>query len=150
MARFVWLVAWVVACGAASAAGTRGSRVSLDVDEVELAEVVQRLAEAGGPRLVAHADAAKLSVCFVGERLSRGAAVAQHFFVNGRPVRDKLLVGALRGAYADFLSRDRHGVPESPTPAAWDGGASSYPDHLAGDDASDDAGGFGGIGVYET
>ena len=40
--------------------------------------------------------------------LSRGAAVAQHFFVNGRPVRDKLLVGALRGAYADFLSRDRH------------------------------------------
>jgi DNA mismatch repair protein MutL len=42
--------------------------------------------------------------------LSRGAAVAQHFIVNGRPVRDKLLVGALRGAYADFLSRDRHPV----------------------------------------
>ncbi|MGR3716696.1 MAG: DNA mismatch repair endonuclease MutL, partial [Thermohalobaculum sp.] len=42
--------------------------------------------------------------------LSRGAAVAQHFFVNGRPVRDKLLVGALRGAYADFLSRGRHPV----------------------------------------
>jgi DNA mismatch repair protein MutL len=41
---------------------------------------------------------------------SRGAAVAQFFFVNGRPVRDKLLVGALRGAYADFLSRDRHPV----------------------------------------
>jgi DNA mismatch repair protein MutL len=39
---------------------------------------------------------------------SRGAAVAQHLFVNGRPVRDKLLVGALRAAYADFLSRDRH------------------------------------------
>lgn len=41
---------------------------------------------------------------------SRGAAVAQYLFVNGRPVRDKLLVGALRGAYADFLSRDRHPV----------------------------------------
>jgi DNA mismatch repair protein MutL len=41
---------------------------------------------------------------------ARGAAVAQFFFVNGRPVRDKLLVGALRGAYADFLSRDRHPV----------------------------------------
>ncbi|WP_375229703.1 DNA mismatch repair endonuclease MutL [Roseobacter sp. S98] len=39
---------------------------------------------------------------------SRGSAVAQYLFVNGRPVRDKLLVGALRGAYSDFLSRDRH------------------------------------------
>ena len=39
---------------------------------------------------------------------SRGAAVAQYLFVNGRPVRDKLLSGALRGAYQDFLSRDRH------------------------------------------
>lgn len=39
---------------------------------------------------------------------SRGAAVAQFLFVNGRPVRDKLLIGALRGAYMDFLSRDRH------------------------------------------
>ena len=41
---------------------------------------------------------------------SRGAAVAQFIFVNGRPVRDKLLLGALRGAYSDFLSRDRHPV----------------------------------------
>jgi len=39
---------------------------------------------------------------------SRGSTVSQHLFVNGRPVRDKLLIGALRGAYADFLSRDRH------------------------------------------
>ncbi|MEM8581653.1 MAG: DNA mismatch repair protein MutL, partial [Pseudomonadota bacterium] len=39
---------------------------------------------------------------------SRGAAVAQFLFVNGRPVRDKVLVGALRAAYADFLSRDRY------------------------------------------
>ena len=39
---------------------------------------------------------------------SRGSTVAQYLFVNGRPVRDKLLVGALRGAYFDLLSRDRH------------------------------------------
>lgn len=39
---------------------------------------------------------------------SRGAAVQQFLFVNGRPVRDKMLYGALRAAYFDFLSRDRH------------------------------------------
>ncbi len=39
---------------------------------------------------------------------SRGAAVQQYLFVNGRPVRDKMLGGALRAAYMDFLSRDRH------------------------------------------
>jgi len=39
---------------------------------------------------------------------SRGAAVAQFLFANGRPVRDKMLTGALRAAYFDFLSRDRH------------------------------------------
>lgn len=39
---------------------------------------------------------------------SRGAGVVQHFFVNGRPVKDKTLGGALRAAYSDFLSRDRY------------------------------------------
>ena len=39
---------------------------------------------------------------------SRGAAVAQFFFVNGRPVQDKQLTGALRAAYTDFLSYKRH------------------------------------------
>ncbi len=41
---------------------------------------------------------------------SRGNAQHQFMFVNGRPVRDKLLGGAVRGAYQDFLARDRHPV----------------------------------------
>jgi len=40
--------------------------------------------------------------------LNRGNAAHQFLFVNGRPVRDKLLIGAVRGAYADFLARDRY------------------------------------------
>jgi DNA mismatch repair protein MutL len=40
----------------------------------------------------------------------RATAAAQYLFVNGRPMRDKLLAGAVRGAYADFLARDRNPV----------------------------------------
>ncbi|WP_309665234.1 DNA mismatch repair endonuclease MutL [Tabrizicola sp.] len=39
---------------------------------------------------------------------SRGSSAQQHLFVNGRPVLDRMLYGALRAAYFDVLSRDRH------------------------------------------
>lgn len=41
---------------------------------------------------------------------NRGVADHQYLFVNGRPVKDKLLIGAVRGAYSDMLARDRHAV----------------------------------------
>ncbi|MBO6718219.1 MAG: DNA mismatch repair endonuclease MutL [Rhizobiaceae bacterium] len=41
---------------------------------------------------------------------SRATAQQQYAFVNGRPVRDKLIAGAIRGAFADVLPRDRHAV----------------------------------------
>ena len=41
---------------------------------------------------------------------SRANSLGQYLFVNGRPVRDKLLIGVIRGAYADYLPRDRHPV----------------------------------------
>ncbi len=40
----------------------------------------------------------------------RSAATHQYMFVNGRPVKDKLLAGAVRGAYQDLLAKDRHPV----------------------------------------
>lgn len=41
---------------------------------------------------------------------NRGVADHQYLFVGGRPVKDRLLVGAVRGAYRDLLARDRHPV----------------------------------------
>lgn len=41
---------------------------------------------------------------------NRGLADQQFLFVNSRPVKDRLLVGALRGAYRDLIARDRHPI----------------------------------------
>ncbi len=74
-----------------------------------------RLGDVLGPDFRANAiaiDAEREGVRLTGfaglPTLSRANTLAQYLFVNGRPVRDKLLVGAVRGAYADYLPRDRH------------------------------------------
>lgn len=41
---------------------------------------------------------------------NRGVADHQYLFVNGRPVKDRLLIGAVRGAYQDLIARDRHPI----------------------------------------
>jgi DNA mismatch repair protein MutL len=58
-------------------------------------------AERAGVRLVGHIGL---------PTYNKPTAAGQYLFVNGRPVKDRLMVGAVRGAYADFLARDRHPV----------------------------------------
>ena len=41
---------------------------------------------------------------------NRGVADQQYLFVNARPVKDRLLVGAMRAAYRDLIARDRHPI----------------------------------------
>ncbi len=54
--------------------------------------------------LDAERDGLRLSGFAALPTYSRGAAVAQYLFVNGRPVRDRLLLGALRAGYFDVLA----------------------------------------------
>jgi DNA mismatch repair protein MutL len=76
-----------------------------------------RLGDVLGPDFRANAiaiDAEREGVRVTGfaglPTLSRANALGQYLFVNGRPVRDKLLLGAVRAAYSDYLPRDRHPV----------------------------------------
>ncbi|WBU56856.1 DNA mismatch repair endonuclease MutL [Paracoccus sediminicola] len=59
-------------------------------------------------RIDAERDGVRLTGFAALPTYSRGAAVAQHVFVNTRPVRDKLLTGALRAGYFDVLPSGRH------------------------------------------
>ena len=97
-------------------AGAQRKLFAVNPENGELFDALQRrLAQILGKgfsdnavRIQAERDGFSLSGYAALPTFSRGAAVMQHFFVNGRPVRDKLLIGALRAAYSDFLSRDRH------------------------------------------
>lgn len=83
------------------AAAARLERVAAVVGKEFFDNAIAIAAEREGIRVSGHAGL---------PTYHRAAAAAQYLFVNGRPVRDKLLAGAVRGAYADFLARDRHPV----------------------------------------
>lgn len=75
-----------------------------------LAAIMGREFGENAVRIEAERDGVKLTGYAGLPTFNRGNAMLQFLFVNGRSVRDKLVVGAVRGAYADFLARDRHPV----------------------------------------
>ncbi|GEO81941.1 DNA mismatch repair endonuclease MutL [Pararhodospirillum oryzae] len=58
----------------------------------------------------AERDPLRLSGAIALPTCNRATTAAQYLFVNGRPVRDRLLHGAVRAAYADVLPHDRHAI----------------------------------------
>ncbi|GGC67370.1 DNA mismatch repair endonuclease MutL [Chelatococcus reniformis] len=77
--------------------------------------LLARLARLLGPDFAPNAiaiEAAREGIGLLGHAglptYHRGSAAHVHMIVNGRPVRDKLLLGAVRGAYADVLPAGRH------------------------------------------
>ena len=82
---------------------------------VDKGDRLERLADILGPDFRANAiaieaerDAVRVTGFAGLPTLSRASSLGQYLLVNGRPVRDKLLFGAVRAAYADYLPRDRH------------------------------------------
>jgi DNA mismatch repair protein MutL len=59
-------------------------------------------------KITAERDGVRLSGYASLPTLNRGTSQYQFFYVNGRPVKDKQLIGAVRGAYMDFLASQRH------------------------------------------
>lgn len=81
-----------------------------DALHARLASILGRDFADNAMRIDAEREGFRMTGCAGLPTYSRGAAVAQFLFVNGRPVRDRMLIGALRAAYMDVLSRDRHPV----------------------------------------
>jgi len=73
-----------------------------------LGAIMGREFEENALAIVAERDGVRLSGFAGLPTFNRGLPDKQFLFVNGRPVRDKVIIGAVRGAYADFLARDRH------------------------------------------
>ncbi len=97
-----------------------GERRSLSVQAGDdlagrVAQVVTRELKDNGvlidfERVTADGEIIRLSGIAGLPTYNRGVADHQYLFVNNRPVKDRLLIGAVRGAYSDMLARDRHAV----------------------------------------
>ena len=90
-------------------------RTTLELPAARDAE--QRVAQVLGAEFIENAirvDAEREGVALTGHvsipSYTRANALQQFVYVNGRPVRDRLMAGAIRGAFADVLPRDRHAV----------------------------------------
>ncbi|WP_281016342.1 MULTISPECIES: DNA mismatch repair endonuclease MutL [unclassified Minwuia] len=82
----------------------------LDARAARLARVMGREFVENALPVEADRDGIRLTGLAGVPTYNRGNATQQYMFVNGRPVRDKLFTGAVRGAYQDFLSGGRHAV----------------------------------------
>jgi DNA mismatch repair protein MutL len=80
----------------------------LDTRLERLGAIMGREFSENALRIEAERDGVRLDGYAGVPTLNRANALQQFLFVNGRPVRDKLLFGAVRAAYMDFLARNRH------------------------------------------
>lgn len=89
--------------------GLRLARVTRDRDGLlqRLSRIMGRDFLSGALAVEAERDGISITGFASLPTLNRGDATMQFLFVNGRPVRDKVLIGALRAAYGDFLPRGR-------------------------------------------
>ena len=78
--------------------------------EARVAHVVDRALAGNGVAVDRERGGLRLTGLAGLPTFNRGVADHQYLFVNGRPVKDRLLVGAVRGAYSGMLARDRHAV----------------------------------------
>src|SRR5690606_29682613 len=78
--------------------------------EARVAQIVDRALADNGVAIDLERGAMRLTGVAGLPTFNRGVADHQYLFVNGRPVKDRLLAGAVRGAYAEMLAHDRHAV----------------------------------------
>jgi len=78
--------------------------------EPRVAQIVDRALADNGVSIALERATMRLTGIAGLPTFNRGVADHQYLFVNGRPVKDRLLIGAVRGAYAGMLAHDRHAV----------------------------------------